>query len=148
MSANWSFRLAVPEDVPSFAAWAATNNQIDQKDLLAGTGTVNPTVLTFAVEKDGKVVAFAPVFLSAVLSHLGFDPEADGKDKLRALNMLKDGVAGFFVQYGIRQIETMSKPEYAIAQWALSHGFEADSRTLLKLDLNREMGNKQEVPLV
>jgi hypothetical protein len=73
------------------------------------------------------------------LPHLGFNPEADGKDKLRALQMMIDGVSAFAVQYGIREITTMSKDEYPIAQWALKHDFELEPRQLLKLNLTRLM---------
>ena len=137
---NWVFRLAVPDDAEAFSRWAAENDQIDQKDLLAGTKAVNPTVLTFAVEDgDGKVVAFAPFYLNAALAHLGFNPEARASEKMKALQTMLDGAAAFFVQFGVREILTLSKPEYGVAQWALTHGFESEPRQLLKYDLNRAM---------
>ena len=142
---EWNCRFAEKTDAEAFSRWAAFNPFVDSKDALAGTGKNNPTVLHFVVEKDGVPIVDAPVFLSAVLAHLSLNPDADGKDKLRALNMLKDFVSAFMVQYGVRQIETMSKPEYAIAQWALNHGFEQDPRVLLKLDLNQELTEDKHV---
>ena len=140
IKSNWTFRLAKPEDAEAFSKWAAENDQIDQKDLLAGTKAANPTVLTFAVEDgEGKVVAFAPFYLNAALAHLGFNPEARASEKMTALQMMLDGAAAFFVQFGVREILTLSKSEYGVAQWALTHGFESESRQLLKFDLNRAM---------
>jgi len=135
----WSFRLAQPEDAQAFANWAAHNPQIDSADLEAGMAKTNPTVLTFVAEKDGVPVVFAPVYLTATLAHLAFSPEVEGMDRLRALNVLKDGVAAFMVQHGIREIQTKTIEGYPVAQWALKHGFEVDGRQTLTLDLNHEM---------
>lgn len=136
---NWKFRLAEPSDAEAFSRWSAENPQIDAADLLAGTKEKNPTVLFFVVEKEGVVVSFAPLYLQFALPHLGFNPEADGKDKLTALQMLIDGVSGIAVQYGLREIVTLSKPEYPVARWALKHGFEMDSRQQFKMDLNHTL---------
>lgn len=138
---EWKFRGVQSSDADSFAEWAAKNPQIDEADLKAGMGANNPTVLFFAVEKDGVVQAFAPVYLQMMLAHLGFNPEAEGKDKLRALQMLIDGVSALAVQFGIREIMTMSKEEYPVAQWALKHDFELEPRQALKLDLNKVMAS-------
>lgn len=142
MSGGWRYRLAVPEDAEAFANWAAHNPQIDSKDLEAGTTKNNPTVITVVAEKDGKAVAFAPIYLSAILAHLGFDPSAEGRDKLRALEMLVDGTMALLVQFGLREICTKSKPGYPVAQWAVKHGFKFDDRQLLVLDLNEQMAVK------
>ena len=136
MSANWEFRLAKPEDAEAFSKWAATNPQIEQKDLLAGMHKNNPTVLTFTVTKDGVPIVFAPVYLSATLAHLGLNPESDGADKLRSLQMLLNGTAALMAQVGVREIITLSKKEYGVAKWAESRGFEPEERQLFKLDLN------------
>lgn len=135
----WEFRLAGPDDAASFAKWTAENTQIDDADKIAALKKNNPTVLWFCVTKDGIVQAFTPVYLQAAAPHLGFNPDADDKDKLRALEMLMDGVAGFMVQYGIREIVTLSKPEYLMAKWAVNHGFDLEPRQVLKLDLNKAM---------
>jgi len=137
--AEWSFRLAEPTDAPAFAQWTASNPQIDPADIQAAQKAQNPTVLYFVVTKDGVPVAFAPVYVAAVLAHLGFDPLSSGKDRLKALGVLKDGVVAFMTQYGVREVQTLSKPDYGVAKWALAHGFEMDGRNLFKLDVNREM---------
>jgi hypothetical protein len=136
---TWVFRGAVPEDAAAFAAWVENNPQIEPRDVAAAAKKHNPSVVYFVAEKDGVAVAFAPVFLSVVLAHLGFNPASRASEKLQAMDVLKDGVMAFMVQFGIREIQTLSKPEYGIAKWALAHGFEQDDRSLFRLDVNKEM---------
>ena len=136
---EWSFRAATPDDAESFAKWTVENPQIDDADKLAATKKNNPTVVWFVSTKDGVPQAFAPLYLQAVVGHMGFNPDAGGKDRLRALQMLIDGTAAFMVQMGIREIVTLSKEEYPIAQWAMKHDFDLEPRQLLKLDLNKLM---------
>jgi len=87
---GWKFRLAEPADAEAFAHWTTENPQIDPKDAWSGLNRTNPTVLTFVAEHDGKAVAFAPIYLSAVLAHLAFNPEARASEKMQALDVLKD----------------------------------------------------------
>jgi hypothetical protein len=136
---KWNFRLAEPSDAKAFSEWVLANPQIDPKDVQDGLKKNNPTALTFAVEYNGKVIAFVPVYCAAIIAHLGFNPEASAKDRLKALAVLKDGLAAFFVQFGIRELHTFSKPAYGIADWAARHGFEMDERHPYRLNLNREM---------
>lgn len=136
---EWNFRLAEPADAEAFSKWAAENQQIDEKDLQAGMGKNNPTVLTFVVEKDGKPILFAPLHLAAVLDYIGMNPDSRASEKVQGLNVLKDGVAAFMVQFGVREIQTLTKPEYGVAKWALANGFEQDVRETLRLNLNKEM---------
>jgi hypothetical protein len=135
----WFFRLAKPSDAEAFSRWTGANTQIDDVDKLAATKAKNPTVVWFAVEKDEVVQAFAPLYLQFTLPHLGFNPDANGADRQEAMQRLIDGVAAFAVQYGIREITTLSQPEYPIARWALKHDFDLDPRRVLKLDLNKLM---------
>ena len=136
---EFTFRFAEPKDAEAFSRWTGQNEQIDQKDVQAASKAQNPTVLYFVAEKDGVPIAFAPVYLAAVLAHLGLNPAARVADRLQALEVLKDGVSAFMVQYGVREIQTLSLPEYGVAKWAASKGFDPDSRTLFRLDLNKEM---------
>jgi hypothetical protein len=137
--AEWRFRLAVASDAEAFRKWAIENVQVDRADLVATIKKNNPTVVFFAVEKDGVVQAFAPLYAQMILAYLGFNPDAEGKDKLRAMQMLIDGVSAFAVQYGVHEILTMSKEEYPVAKWAMKHGFDLEPRQALKLDLNKMM---------
>jgi hypothetical protein len=136
---EWKFRLAEPADAEEFSKWIGENTQIDDSDKLAATKKQNPTVLWFAAEKDGVVQAFAPLYLQMILPHLGFNPDADGRDKLRAMEVLIDGVSALAVQFGIREIMTMSREDYPVAKWAVKHGFTLEPRQAFKLDLNRVM---------
>jgi hypothetical protein len=140
---KWNFRLAEPRDAEAFANWAAHNEQIEPRDLEAGMKKTNPTVLHFVAEKDGVPVVFAPLYLSAMLAHMGFNPNSRAADKLQALNVLQDGVMAFMVQFGIREIMTKSLPEYGMAKWATTHGFEMEERRLFVLDLNKEMATAE-----
>jgi hypothetical protein len=135
--ADWKFRLAESADAEAFSKWTAANPQIDPKDIAAGSRANNPTVLVFAVEKDGVVQAFAPLYQQMILAHLSFNPEAEGKDKLRAMQVLVDEVSVIAGQLGIREIVTLSKEEYPVAKWAVKHDFELESRQVFRLDLNR-----------
>ena len=134
---EWKFRLAEPADAEAFIQWRHANPQIDLADTLAAQKKNNPTVVIFAVEKDGVVQAFAPLYAQMVLAHLVFNPDAAGRDKLKAMKALINGVSAFAVQYGVREIVTLSKEEYPVAQWAMKHGFDMEPRQIFKLDLNK-----------
>jgi hypothetical protein len=90
-------------------------------------------------EKDGVPMLFAPLRLSAMLAYLVPNPESRASEKLQAMDGIKDVVMAFMVQYGVREILTLTQPEYGVAKWALAHGFEEEPRKLLRLDLNKEM---------
>jgi hypothetical protein len=135
---EWKFRFAEKKDADAFSNWAAHNPQIDPKDLTAALSSKNPTVAYFAVENPkGEVVLFAPFHFQLTLSFLGFNPKAEQKEKLKAMAVLTDGATAFAVQYGIREITTLSKEEYPVAQWGLKHGFRLEDRQTLTLDINK-----------
>lgn len=134
---EWKFRAASPEDAKDFAQWAIENPLTDRRDIQASTSKKNPTVLTFAIENDeGKAILFAPLYLSYTLGYLGFNPDSTAAERKRALQMILDGVVAFIAQFGIREITTLTKRGYPVAEWALKHGFEADDRETFKFDIN------------
>jgi hypothetical protein len=142
---GWKFRLAVLEDAEAFTQWTLANPQIDPKDIEAAKKENNPTVLFFAVENaDGKVIAFAPVYTQAIVAHLVFNPEADGKECLSAMQMLLNGTVAFEVGMGVREIVTLSKPEYGVAKWAMKHGFDLEPRQVFKFDINKVLAVAKE----
>lgn len=143
---DYTFRFAEEKDAPAISQWVAENSQIDPIDVQAGLKTNSPTAVYFVVEKDGKPVAFAPFICVMQLCHLGFDPEARAAEKLKALNVMLDGAIAFAVQYGIRQITTLTKEDYGIAKWAAAHGFEKDGRDLFRLDINKLLPKPIEPP--
>jgi hypothetical protein len=142
MPAKWEFRLATAEDAPAFAEWVAKNPYIDPRDIKSALRENNPTAVYFCATRDGIPVAFAPFFCLAMLAHLGFDPLSSNEDRKKALDVLNDGAAAFFVQMGIRSIGTLSDETYAVAQYAMKRGFEMEDRTLFVRDLNKEIAKK------
>jgi hypothetical protein len=141
---EWVFREARPADANAFAEWVNGNPLIDPKDVTAAAKKNQPTVLYFVAEKDGIPVAFAPVYLQLAVAHMAFDPDAAGKDKLEAMQRLLNGTVAFAVQFGIREITTLSKEEYPVAKWAVKHGFEIEPRQLLKFDINKVLAVAEE----
>jgi hypothetical protein len=135
---GWQFRLAGSEDAESFTLWTLSNPQIEPKDIDAAQKKNNPTVVYFAAENaEGKVVAFAPVYMQMILAHLVFNPESTNDDRKQAMEgMLNVGVH-YALELGVREIVVMSKEEYGVAKWAVRQGFELDPRQLFKLDLNK-----------
>lgn len=138
-----TFRLATPADAESFAKWAAENPETDQADLRAGMKANNPTAVYFVAEKDGIPVMFASCYAAMHLAYLGINPEARGTDRLRALQTLMDGAEAFAYQFGVREIETLTKPEYGVAKWAAAHGFEKDERSLYRYDINKVLETQE-----
>jgi hypothetical protein len=138
-TSGWKFRLAAPADAENFAKWVAMNPLIEASDVVAAQKTANPTVIYFAVENpDGVVVTFAPVYVQALISHLGFNPDATPEDRKIALQFGLNGIIEFFALYGIREIVTLSKEGYPVGKWALSHGFDLEPRQLLRLDMHKQ----------
>jgi hypothetical protein len=136
---GWKFRLAAPTDAENFAKWVAMNPLIEASDVAAAQKTANPTVIYFAAENpDGVVVTFAPVYVQAIIAHLGFNPDATSEDRKIALQLGINGIIEFFALYGIREIVTLSKEGYPVAQWALGHGFDLEPRQVLRLDMNKQ----------
>lgn len=141
---EWAFRGAEPRDADAFAEWVETNPLIDPKDVTAAAKKNQPTVLYFVAEKDGVPIAFAPVYLQLAVAHMAFDPDADGRDKLEAMQRLLNGTVMFATQFGIREIVTLSEENYPVARWAIKHGFDVEPRQLLKFDLNKVLAVAEE----
>ena len=139
------FRLAEPADAEAFKSWVLASQDIDPKDIKAANKKQNPTAIYFVAESpEGKVVAFTPVYIQYVVAHLAFNPEANGRERLQAMETLTNGVMAFAAQYGIREIVTLSKEEYPVAKWALKHDFELEPRQLFKLDINKILAAAEE----
>lgn len=132
------FRLAEPADAEAFKSWVLRNPDIDPQDIKTASRKQNPTVLYFVAENpDGKVIAFAPVYTQYALAHLAFNPDSTGAERKQAMETLLTGVTALAVQFGIREIVTLSKEEYPVAQWGMAHGFDLEPRQLLKFDINK-----------
>lgn len=147
---DWKFRLAEPSDAAAFSKWSISNPLIAQKDIDAAQKKNNPTVVYFAVENPaGKVVVFAPVYAQMVIAHLGFAPESTAEGRKQAMQVGVNGIMDFAAKWGVREVVTLSKEEYPVAQWALQHGFDLEPRQLLKLDMNKQAAKaEEEIPCV
>lgn len=142
---GWKFRLAEPSDAEAFSKWIAENPDIDPMDIKAAKKTNNPTVLYFVVENPvGEAILFFPIYLQIAIAHLGFNPEARASEKLQAMQAALDGTSAFASSFGIREIVTLTKTGYGVAEWALKHGFEAESRELYKFDINKVLSLVEE----
>lgn len=137
MDRVWTYRLAEVSDADAFAEWVRSNPQIDRADVLRTIKGNNPTCVTMVACCDGKPVAFAPLYAQIHLAHLAFSPEARASEKMKALAGLLDFAAAFAVQFGIREITTLTRENYGISKFAVAHGFEKDDRELFRLDINK-----------
>ena len=136
---EWEIRFAEPADAPLFAEWIVKNPHIYPDDVEAGLRKNNPTALTFVVTHNGTPVWFAPMYASFSLAHLGVNPESDPEERKYALNFMLNAVARFALEYGIREITTMTKDDYPVATIAKRKGFKKDpiGREQFKLNLNK-----------
>jgi hypothetical protein len=130
-----TFRFATPDDAPAFAAWAAQNPQIASKDLQAGMKENNPTATVLVVEEDGadgkKVPRlFLPVYLTMRIAYLGFNPDNTREQNLAALEAMLPALKGFAAIWHINEVDTLTKSNIPVAQWAAAHGFEVEDREL------------------
>jgi hypothetical protein len=139
MNPKMSFRFAQPEDAPAFAAWAASNPQIDRKDLEAGMAENNSTATFLVIEEevDGVKVPrlFMPVYLTMRIAYLGFNPENDREKNLEALETMLPNLTDFARFWKVNEIDVITKREIPIAQWAAAHDFKPEERELYTLKL-------------
>lgn len=125
------FRFANQSDAGPFTKWACENRDIPLKDIDSARKENNPTAMVLVIETDeGVPILYVPGYCALMVSYLGFNPEATNREKIQALNMMMEALKGFAANFGINEIEVLTKSEYDIAKWAVKHGFEADSRQL------------------
>jgi hypothetical protein len=136
---EWTYRGANASDAPVFAEWVQNNPQIDLGDVQRTIKGNNPTCIFLVACCDGKPVAFAPLYAQMHLAHLAFSPDARASEKLKAMQGLLDFATAFAVQFGVREITTLSRDSYAMGQVALHLGFEKDDRNLFRFDINKAM---------
>lgn len=134
---EWTYRIATPEDAPAFAEWVQANPQINPKDIQRTMKGNNPTTIFLVACCDGQPVVFAPMYAQMHLAGLVFSPAAEGKQKLKALRGLLDFAMGIAVQFGVREITTLTRESYAMGKFAQHVGFEKDARELFCLDINK-----------
>ena len=118
MQDEYTVRLAGADDSERFAKWIGGSTQIPVEDVKASLK---------------EVVLFAPLYAVARLAFIGFNPEAAGRERLKALDALKKASQAFWGMHGVNEIETLTMEDYPVAQWALKHGFTLERRQVVKL---------------
>lgn len=135
--AEWTYRIATADDAGAFAEWVKLNPEIDRADVQRTIKGNNPTCIFLVACYDNQPIAFAPVYCQMHLAHLAFAPEARASQKLRAVAGLLDFATAVAVQFGIREITTLSQESYPMGKVALRAGFEKDNRQLFRFDINK-----------
>lgn len=133
---NITVRLARPEDAESFAAWAAENQAISTEDLQEFSK--HATAVTFVVEADGKPIFYFPVYAICKLGFLGFNPEADTRERLAALDSGMEALRDFARSFGISEVQftTTADESYPMLRWCQKHGFRPVDRQHFRLEVN------------
>ena len=137
-----TFRLAEERDAEPFSNWIADSTQIPVEDVQASLKENNPTSVTIVIEdQEGKVILFAPTYAVAMLGFLGINPDSTPLQRGRALRALKGALQAFWKTYGVTEINTLTREDYPIAQWALANGFDVEPRTLVRLITKPDTGS-------
>lgn len=128
-----TFRFANPEDAEPFAAWATDHPDIPARDIKAAMKENNPTATILVIEDEGTPILYVPLYCSVRIAYLGFNPIADQRLRIAAMNTMRTAIMAFAANFGINQVDTLTKSGYAVAQWAEKHGFKAEDRQLFEL---------------
>src|SRR5580765_945291 len=133
------FRFANPEDAESFSKWACDNADIPARDIESAKKENNPTSTVLVIETDdGEPILYVPAYCAIKLAYLGFNPEANERQRIEAMNLMLTALKGFAANFGIKEIETLSRREYIVAKWAEKHGFKAEDRQLFTAKVSVE----------
>lgn len=124
------FRFATPADAGAFATWAARNPQIPAKDVEAGMKENNPTATVLVIELHGEPILYVPIYCAVRIAYLGFNPDSTPAERLAAMDAMLPAIKAFAANFGITEINTLTKSNYPVAKWARKHGFSADDREL------------------
>lgn len=134
-----NFRWATAEDSADFARWAVQNKDIPIKDIKACKKEKNPTATVLVITLHEKPILFVPLYLVARIAFLGFNPESSAKERLAAMEMMLVAIKAFAANWGITEINTLTKSTYDVAKWASRHGFKPEDRELFALSITDEM---------
>lgn len=133
MQGELTVRIAQESDSEEFAEWISQSKHIPIDDVRASLKENNPTSVTLVIELDGKVLLFAPTYAVALLGFIGFNPDAEPRERIKALEAIKNAAQAFWGMHGVTSIATLTREDYPIARWAMNHGFEVDTRQVLVL---------------
>jgi len=135
-------RIAAEKDAEPFANWIAASTQIPVEDVKASLKENNPTSVTLVIEDErGKVILAAPTYAVAMLGFIIFNPETTDLERGKGLAAIKKAAQAFWAMHGVTEIDTLTREDYPVAQWAMRHGFELESRTLLRLTYKKSAGS-------
>jgi hypothetical protein len=118
--------LSGKEDAEILARWAASNPDIPVED--ARSLKNHQTTEAIAIEEDGEILLILPFYAVMQVAFFGFNPEADGRKRIKAMNFALQVVEKFCSDYRINAIQGFSNPKYKIAEWSVKHGFELEDR--------------------
>jgi hypothetical protein len=136
-----TFRLADEQDSEPFSNWIAASTQIPVQDVEDSLKEYNPTSITLVIQDSaGKVILFAPTFAVARLAFIGFNPEASPLERARGLSCILGATQEFWKTHGVTEIDTLTKTDYPIAEWAIRHGFQLENRQILRLIAKPDSG--------
>jgi len=121
------FRFATESDWSLLAKWAAENPDIPEKDAWAVAASPSSVALVMA-DDDGKILLILPWYPSLTIGFFGFSPEANAKERIKAMNAALPVVEKAAKKFGIAHVEGFSKADYLMAQWAEKHGFVEETR--------------------
>jgi hypothetical protein len=125
------FRFANHDDAGPFTKWACENKDIPLRDIDSARKENNPTATVLVIETDeGVPILYAPGYCALMIAYLGFNPEATERQKIEAMSKMLEALKAFSANFGINEIEVLSRPEYSVAKWAIKHGFKQDERQL------------------
>ena len=130
----YTLRLAIPQDAKEFAGITIADlaaRRVDMREVIAAKKATNPTVLTFVIEKDGVPVLFAPIYLVAMLAHMGFAPESSHSDRKEAMRALLDGVSAFMAENGVQELGALCPEGHPVKAWGVANGYTAEDRVYL-----------------
>jgi len=129
-------RVMQPEDEESFAKWATENAAIPTEDLQEFGK--HATAVTFVVEVDGKPVFYFPVWAICKLGFLGFNPQADARKRLAALESGMEALQTFARTFGISEVQFTSTADesYPMLRWCRKHGFQPVDKQHFRLEVH------------
>ena len=136
--AKYSARLAIPADAKWCADVVAENlvkGRVDMREFKAAQTSQNPSVLTFVIDRtvDGVTtpVLMAPIYLVAMLAHLGFATDASHPDRKAAMDELLKSVSAFMHENGVNELGALCPEGHPVKAWGVANGYTADNRVYL-----------------
>ena len=120
MKPEYTTRLMRRGDIEQLASWVVDNQDIPAEDKRM---IVYPSTFTICVERNDWPVLFVPLHRTLSIGFLGFNPDADAKDKSYALRAAMQSAKNTCDAMKISEIHVATMPDYPMGKWAMKHGF-------------------------